>query len=93
MAKFHRKLTIPISDNQGKIPVLEVDVVGALEVIVDRNLLFGVGLTVLQLKDCVLSVGTLIVVSGASLPSELLDRIGLVICQVLVIFQGKRYEE
>jgi hypothetical protein len=93
MAKFHRKLTIPISDNQGKIPVLEVDVVGALEVIVDRNLLFGVGLTVLQLKDCVLGVGTLIVVSGASLPSELLDRIGLVICQVLVIFQGKRYEE
>jgi hypothetical protein len=90
MAKFHRELTIPISDNQGKIPVLEIDVVGALEVIVDRNLLFGVGLTVLQPKDGVLGVSTLIVVSGTSLPSELLDRIDLVICQVSVIFQGEK---
>lgn len=93
VAEFHREHTSPISDNQWKIPILEVDVVGALEVIVHRNLLFATGLTVSQLEDGVLGVGTLIVVSSATLPGELLDCIDLVVCQVSVVFQGGRREE
>lgn len=59
---------------------MKVNIVGALEVVVHRNLLFGVGLAILQLEDGVLGVGTLVVICGTGLPSELLDRIGLVVC-------------
>jgi hypothetical protein len=85
VAKFHGEHTSSIGDDQGKIPELEINVIGALEVIVHRNLLLGVGLSVLQLEDGVLGVGTLIVVSRSRLPSELLDRIDLVVCKMSVI--------
>ena len=59
---------------------MKVDVVGALEVVVHRNLLFRVGLAILQLEDGILGMGTLIVICRTGVPSELLDRIGLVVC-------------
>ena len=46
MAQLHGEHTSAVSDNQGEIPVLEVNVIGSLEVVVDRDLLFGVGCTV-----------------------------------------------
>lgn len=79
MAKLHREHASLVSDNQGKIPKLEIDVVGALEVVVYRNLFFRVGLVVPQLEDGVLGMSTLI----TGLPGELLDRVGLVICQIM----------
>jgi hypothetical protein len=80
VAEFHREHTGLVCNDQGEIPELKVDVVGALEVVVHRNLLFRVGLAILQLEDGILGVGTLIVICGTGVPSELLDRIGLVVC-------------
>ena len=83
MTEFHREHTGAFSDDQGKIPELEVNVVGALEVVVDCDLLFGVGLPILELEDGILSVGALIVVRLSTLPGELLDRIDLIVCKVV----------
>ena len=83
MTEFHREHTGAFSDNKGKIPELEVNVVGALEVVVDCDLLFGVGLPILELEDGILSMGALILVRLSSLPGELLDRIDLIVCKVV----------
>jgi hypothetical protein len=47
VAEFHREHTGSLCNDQGEIPELKVDIVGALEVVVHRNLLFGVGLAIL----------------------------------------------
>ena len=83
MTEFHREHTGAFGDDQGEIPELEVNVVGALEVVVDCDLLFGVGLPILDLEDCILSMGALILVRLSSLPGELLDRIDLIVCKVV----------
>ena len=62
MTEFHRKHTGAFSDDQRKIPELEVNVVGALEVVVDGDLLFSVSLPILKLEDGILGVGALIVI-------------------------------
>jgi len=83
VTEFHREHTGAFSDDQGEIPELEVNVVGALEVVVDCDLLFGVGLPILELEDGILSMGALILVRLSSLPGELLDRIDLIVCKVV----------
>jgi hypothetical protein len=83
VTEFHREHTGAFGDDQGEIPELEVNVVGALEVVVDCDLLFGVGLPILELEDGILSMGALILVRFSSLPGELLDRIDLIVCKVV----------
>jgi hypothetical protein len=77
VTKFHRKYAGLVSDNQGKIPILKINVVGALEVIVHRNLFLGVCLAVSQLEDGVLSMSTLRSILRTVLPGEPLDRVDL----------------
>ena len=62
MTEFHREHTGAFSDDHRKIPELKVNVVGALEVVVDGDLLFSVSLPILELEDGILGVGALIVI-------------------------------
>jgi hypothetical protein len=79
VAEFHGEHASPIGDDQGKIPELEINIVSALEVVVHRNLLFSVGVTVFQLEDGILGMTTL----SACLPGELLDRVDLVVYRIV----------
>ena len=76
VAQLHGEHASTVSDNQWKIPVLEVNVIGSLEVVVDRDLLFGVGCTVSKLEEGILCMATIL----SGLPGEVLDGICLVVC-------------
>lgn len=76
VAQLHGEHASTVSDNQWKIPVLEVNVIGALEVVENRDLLFSVGLAVSELEEGILCVATIL----NSLPGEVLNGIHLVVC-------------
>ena len=60
--------------------MLKVHVVGAPEVVKDRDLLLCAGLAVLQLESIVLGVGTFPGVPRFFFEDEFLDRVDFVIC-------------
>lgn len=83
VAKFHGEHTSLVSDNQGKIPILEINFVSTLKVIVDGDFLLGVGLAIPILEDSVLGMSTLIGILRTTLPGEALNGVSLDICKNL----------
>jgi hypothetical protein len=77
---FHGERAIALSQNQRKIPMLKVHVVGALKVVKDCNLLLRAGLAVAQFEPIVLGVDTLVGILRVFFKDEFLDRVYLVIC-------------
>jgi hypothetical protein len=84
VTKFHREHASLVGNDQREIPVLKVNVVRTLEVVVDGDLLLGVGLTIPILEDSVLGMGTIIGIFRTTLPSEALDGVSLDICKSLL---------
>jgi hypothetical protein len=76
VAQLHGEMTGAIGDDQREIPILKVNIVDALEVVENGDLLLSVGLPILPLERSVLCVSTIL---GSS-PGETLDGISLVIC-------------
>jgi hypothetical protein len=76
VAQLHGEMTSAIGDDQREIPILKVNIVDALEVVEDGDLLLSVGLLILPLERSVLCVSTIL---GSS-PGEALNGISLVIC-------------
>jgi hypothetical protein len=73
--KLHGHVRISAHVNQWKIPELQGNVVGFVEVIIDADIFLGVLVTILELEESVLAVSTAL----NWRPSELLDGVDLVI--------------